>query len=190
MESNDMIEIKCVENERELEQILDLQQKNLRKNISEKELQEQGFVTCEHDIDLIRKMNEPYHHVIAKDTKKVVGYCLVMLPERRNDIEILKPMFDLIDQRMYKDQPLQSTEYFVMGQVCVDKQYRGQNIFYDMYDHLQKSMNPYYDLVITEISNWNKRSFRAHEKQGFELIHSYLSPDGHPWDIVLWDWTN
>ena len=42
---------------RELEQILDLQQRNLPKNISQEEREKEGFVTVEHDLDLLRAMN-------------------------------------------------------------------------------------------------------------------------------------
>lgn len=44
-----MITYKQAQTDDELHEILKLQRKNLSKNLSEKELQEEGFVTVEHD---------------------------------------------------------------------------------------------------------------------------------------------
>ena len=46
---------------------------------------------------------------------------LVMLKEYRNEIEILKPLFNLVDTLIFDNNPLQEARYFVMGQICVDK---------------------------------------------------------------------
>jgi RimJ/RimL family protein N-acetyltransferase len=45
-----------------------------------------------------------------------------------------------------------------------------------------------YDFAITEIASSNPRSIRAHEKVGFENIHSYKGPDETEWIVVAWDW--
>jgi len=44
-----------------------------------------------------------------------------MLKEYRNEIEILKPLFNLVDTLIFDNNPLQEARYFVMGQICVDK---------------------------------------------------------------------
>ena len=77
----------------ELQQILDLQSKNLPTNISTKEAIDQGFVSVHHDMAILEEMNKEYQHIIAKNKGKVVAYALVMLPDFRDKIPILKPMF-------------------------------------------------------------------------------------------------
>lgn len=173
----------------QIEQIQRLQQQNLPQNISPQEYQEQGFVTCEHTLGLLSQLNHPYPHVIAVDDDHLAGYALVMLASERNALEVLIPMFDRIDTLRWEDQPINKITYFTMGQVCIDKQYRGQGLFYKLYDHMKEVMSPHFQLCITEVSSHNKRSLRAHANQGFQIIEKYNSPDGHPWEIIGWDWS-
>lgn len=58
----------------DFQQILNLQQKNLPKHLSQEELITQGFVTVEHDLKLLKLMSTTYPHVIAKHEDKIVGY--------------------------------------------------------------------------------------------------------------------
>ncbi len=171
-----------------LDQILALQAKNLPKNITVAEKDKEGFVSCEHDIDLLTRMNTPYPHVVALDEAHLAGYALVMLSEFRDDLPILRPMFERIDKINWNGCRLSSAAYFVMGQICIDKPFRGQGLFEHMYRYLKKCMSPDFQYCITEISTANKRSLRAHAKIGFETIETCYTPDGNSWEIVLWDW--
>lgn len=169
--------------------ILRLQKANLPGSISVAESRDQGFVSVEHDIETLSMMNAPYPHIIAVDDKVLAGYCLVMLQEMREHIDLLKPMFEIIDKQSISGQSLRDLRYFVMGQVCVHKAYRGRGIFYKMYDHMRELMAGSFDMVITEISSHNSRSLRAHENQGFKTLHKFIDPvTAHPWEIVYWDW--
>lgn len=172
-----------------LQGIIDLQQANLPKHISAEESRSQGFVTVEHDMEILRRMNSPHPHIIAVDDDRVVGYCLTMMSDLRHDIPVLAPMFDMIDELITPDSAYAGMTYFAMGQVCVAKSHRGEGLFYKMYDAMGEQMSAHFDMIITEISDHNKRSMRAHEKQGFKIMHSYNAPDGHPWHIVYWDWS-
>ena len=75
-----MIQITTITTDLEIRQLLDLQQVNLPKNISKETALEQGFVTVQHNFELLRAMNEAIPQVIAKDGDEVVAYALVMLP--------------------------------------------------------------------------------------------------------------
>ena len=171
----------------EIEQLLALQQSNLPNNISPDEALAQGFVTVEHDFELMKAMNDAEAHIIAKDGEAVVGYCLVMLESFQDRIPVLQPMFDLFATLHYKEKPLSNYNFFVMGQVCVDKAYRGQGVFDGMYAALGETYGDKYDFVITEIATRNIRSIKAHQRVGFELLHQYTDPRGEAWDIVLWE---
>ena len=57
---------------KELEEIIVLQQKNLPVNISTSEITEQGFVSAQHTLELLTKMHDAHPHVIAKENGKVV----------------------------------------------------------------------------------------------------------------------
>ena len=170
--------------ERDLQGILELQQANLAAAVSIEEAIKEGFVTVEHDLDLLTKMNSPFPHIIAKSDDDVIGYVLVMLRDLADEIPVLIPMFQQINNTSYKGQLLNRYKYFVMGQVCIDKAFRGQGVFSGLYKEMIKRMKADFDFIITEISTRNTRSIRAHEKMGFEVVKTYEA-DGEDWVIVL-----
>lgn len=169
-------------------------------NLSQEEAQSEGFVTIQHDFDLLKRMNSPHPHILARDarTTQVIGYALVMLPTFRTDIPIAAPMVDQVEQVVYQGQPLggardsskknktDNKDMFVLvGQLCVDKAYRGLGISAAMYREYQRRMEPHFHHVVTVVSSRNTRSMRAHEKVGFQVVRRYASQGSHDWVIVL-----
>ena len=183
-----MIQYCTAESPQDLWQILELQAENLPSCLNEQEMKSQGFVTVKHDAQLLEEMNRRHQHIIAKDGDRVIGFALVMLKEFSDKIPVLVPMFQLIDQLSYKEKPLKEGNYFVMGQICIDKGYRGQGVFSGLYEALRQQMSPHFDVVVTEIATRNTRSLKAHAKVGFEPVKRYTA-DGEEWDIVIWDWS-
>ncbi len=184
-----MIQVRLAHTEADLIGIKKLQLSNLPAHLSPTEKQSQGFVTCEYSVPDLKKMNSPYPHVIATFEDRVIAYCLVMMQSHKSIMPVLIPMFEQIDIAQVNHESLIDKSYFVMGQVCVSKEWRGQQLFYKLYDYLRDQMSGSFDLVITEISQYNTRSIRAHQNQGFKTLLNYTAPDGHPWCIVYWDWS-
>lgn len=167
----------------ELKQIRTLQLQNSSQNISCEEKLQEGFVTVQHCIALLEQMNSACAHIIAKDTDAMAGFALVMLSSFRNEIEVLIPLFERIDEIVPKDKT-----YVVMGQICVDKNYRKQGIFRGLYHFYKDELQHQFDYLITEVAAINIRSMSAHEAAGFKIIDTY-EEDGIVWNIMLWDWT-
>ena len=180
--------IKCVDSPLELHGILSLQAQNLKQCLSKNAQQQEGFVTVEHSIEQLQRMQAASEQIIALDDNKVVGYALVMPLELRQTIPVLIPLFDLLDTLRYKGEALKSQAYYVMGQVCVEKNHRGQGVFRQLYAAHKKWLSSRYDFCITEISSDNLRSLNAHQKIGFEILHTF-SDATDDWVVVLWDWT-
>lgn len=186
---NEKIVFKAAESEEELQQILALQQINLPKNISQEESRDQGFVTVEHDFPLLSSMNESAPQIIASAAGKVIGYALVMLEHFSSQIPVLIPMFKMLSTLSYQGKSFEEYRYYVMGQVCVDKAFRGQGLFDGMYHEQRRQLSGKYDFVVTEVATRNTRSMRAHERVGFETIHIYTDQNhGEEWAIILWNW--
>ena len=167
----------------ELEQIRTLQLQNSSENISSEEKLQEGFVTVQHSVALLEQMNSACAHIIAKDNDILVGFALVMLPDFRRQIAVLIPMFEIIDELLPKDKT-----YVVMGQICVDKNYRKQGIFRGLYHFYREELQHQFDYLITEVATINIRSIQAHHAIGFKIIDTYHE-DGIEWNIILWDWT-
>jgi ribosomal protein S18 acetylase RimI-like enzyme len=172
---------------RELEQILQLQEQNLSQFIGAAEMKEQGFVTLHHDLATLEKMHGLAPSVIIKDKDNVVAYALTMLRECRQLVPDLEPMFALFDKLHWNNKALNDYSFYVMGQICVAKSYRGQGFVEQLYHHHREVYQARFDLLLTEIATRNTRSMRAHERIGFSTIHIHRD-ELDEWAVVGWDW--
>lgn len=167
--------------EEELYQILEIQQQNMVKGLSQDEVLKEGFITVGHTFDILQKMNAACPHIIAKEEGKVVGYALVMLRAFRNEIPILRPMFDTADAL------LPNVNYVTMGQICIAKSHRKQGVFKGMYHYYRQQLKDDFDCLFTEVATANQRSLQAHRAVGFEVLKTQIT-DGVSWELVNWDW--
>ncbi|WP_298779241.1 GNAT family N-acetyltransferase [uncultured Polaribacter sp.] len=174
-----MITYKKSSTKSELEQILKLQKINLYQNLSEKERVEQGFVTVEHSFEILKKMNDKCEHTIAICDNKVIGFALSMTLDFANDIPVLKPMFNEMSSIISDE------NYIVMGQICIDKNYRGKGVFKGLYQFMKTDVcaNGQFKLIVTEIDVKNSRSLNAHQSVGFIKLKDY-NFENKMWRIV------
>ncbi|MBK7937505.1 MAG: GNAT family N-acetyltransferase [Lewinellaceae bacterium] len=184
---NDQIQFVPVSTRAEVAQILDLQAQNLASVLSAETMASQGFLTVRHDPGVLQRMNEKTPAIIAKAGDRVVGYALVMPRDFAAEVPVLLPMFDMLDQLSWKGVALRNNpRWFVMGQICVAEGYRGLGIFDGMYLKMKEVYRPEYDFTVTEVAERNTRSMRAHERVGFQGLHTY--PDkttGNVWRVVV-----
>ena len=160
----------------ELIQILSLQQMNLKSAVSDLEMQQEGFVTVRHNLDVLTRMNNACPHIIAKDGEKVVGYALSMTDDFKDEISVLRPMFTELEN-------VNIQNFITMGQICVAKTHRKMGVFRGLYNAMKKAYYPKYDAIITEVDATNSRSLGAHYAVGFEKICTYHSL-GQDWELI------
>ena len=178
-----------VESEGQIREIMDLQKSNVKQVLSHSEIRQEGFVTCQHNFELLRQMNVPHAHTVIVDDGKVVGYALVMLPEWRGKIKVLESMFLQMEQIRFRGKSLDEYNFLIMGQVCIAKSHRGQGLFKKMYQEYSERLSPHFDFCITEVDATNKRSLSAHLAEGWEMLHQYQPGDGHDWVMIIRDWS-
>jgi len=183
-----MIVYTSSQSDKDLTGILNLQRNNLARNLPPEEIRSQGFVTVLHRLEDLQKMNAIEQHIIAKDNDTVIAYLIAMTEKSKFDIPVLIPMFELFESIKYKNKFLSQYRYMVVGQVCVDKKYRGQGVLDKCYDLYVDTFRTRYDFAVTEIAISNQRSLNAHKRIGFHTVHEYVAPDGERWAIVLLDW--
>lgn len=165
----------------ELQQILELQKVNLATNISFEEKAEEGFLTVEHSLEILMKMNTACPHILAKANGELAGYALCMHPMFAKEIPVLRPMFKKI-RSIGKD----SLNYMVMGQICVGKRFRKRGVFRGLYNYMSIALNSEYDAIITEVDAENNRSLQAHYSLGFKDLLVYDSGT-RTWHLIGWD---
>ena len=184
-----MLYATTVNTQKDLEQIEVLNQQNLKKNLSDKEILQEGFVSWFYSMDLLKKMHNLAPSIIVKDENEVIAYALVTLKEASAFHNDLKVMIDNLQSVIYKGKPLMLYHFYLMGQVCIHKNYRGKGVFSLLYQEHKKVYHPKYELLVTEISTNNIRSLKAHEKVGFRNIYTYHD-NMDEWNVVVWNWLN
>ena len=182
-----MVELTRVSNPNEIIGIRDLQALNLKQNITPEEAMDQGFLTAAYTIEYLELMNSFSPSIIAKDGDKVVGYALVATKGSRKGHDLVEGLFDAIDACEYKGILLGDVNYVVVGQLCVAKEYRGQDLVQKLYGHFRDCLSHEFTYLVTDVAQANVRSLKAHKKRGFQVINQ-LMYGGFGWDIVLWDW--
>ena len=183
-----MIQATRVTTVEELQQILTLQKQNLRGTIAITEEKEQGFVTVNHTLEILQQMHELEPSIIVKDNDILAGFALVMHRACSTLIPELLPMFTGLGKLVYKNKPLPEYRFYVMGQICIAKEYRGKGIFDMLYEKHKTELQHQYDFVITEVATRNTRSIRAHERVGFKNLHAHRDALDE-WAVILWDWS-
>ncbi len=183
-----MITFTTATTQQQLQGILQLQKANLARNLEAEEIRSQGFVTVDHTYEQLKKLNDRAAHIIALDGEKIIGYLLAMTEDCKFDLPVLVPMFQVFETITYKERKITDYRYLVVGQVCMDKAYRGRGILDQCYAAYRSQYESSYDFAITEIALANTRSLNAHKRVGFQDIHHYSDPEGTEWVIVLWDW--
>ena len=173
---------------KDLEQIISLQRTNLIRNLSTEEWKDQGFVTVVHTVELLAQMHRVAPAVVIKDNGRVVAYALVLTRECRGIIPVFDRRFEAIDTLEWEGKPMSAFRYYIMGQICVDKNYRGKGLFDDLYRKHKEAYSNEFDLIVTEIAIRNTRSIRAHERVGFKTFN-YYTDDRDDWAVVAWDWS-
>ncbi|MDO9276341.1 MAG: GNAT family N-acetyltransferase [Lutibacter sp.] len=168
--------------------IIALQKINLLENLTETERQNQGFLSVTHSLEVLNKMQSEARNIIVKDKDRIVGYALSMTKKSKYDIPVLIPMFELFDTIIYKGKLVSEYNYIVMGQVCIQKEYRGQGLFDGGYEAFKNYFKNKYDFAITEIASKNTRSRAAHKRVGFEEIYKYDDSEKAEWRVVVLDW--
>jgi hypothetical protein len=184
------LEFTTVSRPQDVERILALQAANLREHVDAATAASEGFTSVRHDPAVLQAMNRAHPSAIARAGEELAGYCLMMPQGFREQVPILQPMFALLDQLHWRGRPLAGDpRWFVMGQVCVARDFRGMGVFDGLYRRLRETYAPQFDFTVTEISQRNPRSLRAHRRVGFETLHVYRDAAADEvWEVVVWDW--
>lgn len=81
-------------------------------------------------------------------------------------------MFQIIKKYLNNEK-----SFLVIGQVCIDKNYRKQCLFKGLYQKIRNTFNSYYDLLTTEVASTKTRSPNTYYAMGFKDMVIYESND-------------
>ena len=133
-------------NKDDLNSIIHLQQANLIKNISTEEKEKNGFVSVETEFDLLKEIADEEGITIAKDQNNIVGYLMPMTVEHGKRVPLFDPFIKRFENITFEGKSLNKYKYCILGQVCIDKEYRGKGILEKLYQELKNRLSNKYDL--------------------------------------------
>lgn len=180
-------EITEAQSKQDLTEILQLQANNHRDRLSEVEKQKNGFLSVKHDPAVLEAMNHKVPQIIAKANGRVVGFAMVMLESFSDAVPELRPLFETLRKISYKGKKITEYQYYVMGQICVDEKYRSLGMVDKLYQKHKEIYSGRFEICVTEIASGNIRSMKAHQRVGFEIVHTFRDATDE-WNIVVWNW--
>jgi GNAT superfamily N-acetyltransferase len=184
-----MFEIAMLNNE-QIDNLLALQQLNLKNNMDVVTQQSQGYLSFPYTNTILRRMMHDEPQPTAFADGQVIGYALTTTLNVCLTIDLMLPLLDMFNQLIYNGKKLSDYRYYVMGQVCVRAGYRGIGVFDALYAKHRDWFSDRYDFVVTEIAADNLRSIAAHRRVGFQTLHRYYDAVSQKnWEVVIWDFS-
>ena len=182
-----MLTNKFVTEDDELIQIAALSMENMSSMIPDDLKEKEGYVTWPYSIEDLRVIHQITPSIVIKDDDKVIAYLIILVSEVREVYQPLKNILKLLGPSSYQDRLFEDYKYYILGQDCVQRDYRGRGLIKLLFDFQKKHLAPRYDLGVSAISVHNPLSQRIHEKLGAQVIN-VLSTEENTWNIVIWDW--
>ncbi len=183
-----MLTARLAATDQELLQIAALSHANRADNISAEEKAAEGFVSWVYTPGILRTINAIAPSVIVMEEDALAGYAITLTPECLKAYPAASPTYSHAALHRFKGRTLADQRFYLMGQICVAKAWRGQGIVGALYSGHREYYCARFDALVTEISMANPRSLKAHQKVGFETIDLHFE-NGHDWAVVAWDWS-
>ena len=188
METNNKSEIIISKaNISDIPNVLGLQVNNLFRNVSEDERRKEGFVSFESSPELLKEIINDGGIILAKSNGLTVGYLIYFSLTQGKKIANFLKLIESVEERVYKNRKLKEQNFCILGQICIEKNWRNNGILEKLYVKLRADLLGVYDLAISDISEDNKKSVHVHlEKMNFENMGVYSHNDKN-WVVVLLD---
>ena len=173
--------------DREIQEIRDLQEANLKDNIPLENRLSDGFLTAKYELDFLKAMNDLTPAIIAKQDGLVVGYVLATDRSLLAKHPLLKDLGSQLNKIPFGGKLIGDFNYLVVGQLCVAKDVRGRGLAQNLYAKFKTTYESQYPFVITDVDRENLASLKTHLKVGFQVISMLLNGSSN-WDVLIWDW--
>lgn len=152
--------------------MLELQQQNLYSELTDLE-REAGFVTTPFTLPQIEDIISKEGLFISEIDSRLIAYAFAGTWDYFDQWPIFPFMTSRFPQLTYKNFDISREKSFQYGPVCVEKSYRGKQVFNHVFEEMRLHWLEKYPLSITFINQINSRSCRAHQKIGWDIIDEF-----------------
>ena len=150
---------------KDMEGVMALLKANHVSNMTEEE-KKNGFVTTNMTVEQMTRLIENEDGVtVAKDGEKVVAFALAASWDYWEEWPLFQYMIELLPQTEYNGEMLSVENSYQYGPVCVDKDYRGQGIFEQVFFASLANMEKRCPYMMTFVNKVNPRTYAAHTRK-------------------------
>ena len=143
-----------------------------------------GFVTTLFTEEQFKNLIEKENGLaIACDGDKIIGYAMAASWDYWSEWPLFQHMIEDLPNTSYLGEVLTLENSYQYGPICVDKKYRGTDVFPNLFEFSRQEMLERYPIMITFINQINPRSIRAHEKVGMDLIKEFEFNDNQYYEL-------
>ena len=147
----------------DIQGVLNLQELNLLKNISDDQ-KASGFVTTPFTTQQIQASIDLNGLYIAEENDQIVGYAFAASWDYFSQWAIFPYMVSRFSLSKYPFE-ITAENSFQYWPICIDKKHRGSGVFEALFEHIRIEMQNRYPIGVTFINQINQRSFIAHTKK-------------------------
>ena len=173
--------------DREIQEIRDLQEINLKENVTSESRLSDGFLTAKYELDFLKRMNGLTPAMIAKQNGVLVGYALATDRSLLAQHPLLNDLGTQINKIPFGGKFIGDFDYLVVGQLCVAKEVRGRGLAQDLYAQFKATYENRYPFAVTDVDRDNTASLKTHLKVGFQVVSTLLYGNSN-WHVIIWDW--
>ena len=166
------IQIKPLTSKNHFEFIQQMINDNLIQRVDRSVQEKEGFLIANFDKDALKKFHEVCPILLAMERNEVLGYVIVGNEKSVGIDPIIDAMIKEGKNQVEGTDFPSSNKYIFVVQVCVKKAYRKKGVFQQLYATLISKHKNTHSLILTEVLSHNKRSLLAHQRLGFEILHS------------------
>lgn len=133
-----------------------------------------GFVTTLFSKEQFQELIEKENGLaIACDGDKIVGYAMAASWDYWSTWPLFQHMIKDLPHTEYMGQSLSIENSYQYGPIAVHKDYRGSDVFPNLFEFSRTQMKNKYPILITFINKINPRSYKAHKKLGLDIIKEF-----------------
>jgi len=159
---------------KDIQGILLLEKKYHRDSISEED-KPGGFIgTYFSENKLKRLIEEEKGLAVAYDGDRLIAFANSASWQFWQTWPVFKPMIDDLPNIKYKDTVLSVDNSYQYGPACIDKDYRGTEILFYLFECSRLLMKDRYPILVTYVDQSNQRSFQAHSRKlGCDVVKEF-----------------
>src|SRR5512139_3801430 len=173
-------------NPQDIPMILELQKRNLLKNLEPRD-QQDGFLSIEYTGDQLERLTNELGIFVAQENDYLAGYLIAQPMDFALQSPLINNMVKRFPDVQYSGRLLSCFKTFIYGPVCIDKESRGQGVLEGLYSIMIKTLQGQYDVGVAFVSERNPRSMFAHrDKLGLKVVDEFEF-NGQQYNTLVFD---